>query len=234
MENKALQAGDLSRLRWAGDAQLSPDGDQVAWVETALDVELDRPVANIPWAASAVELLVASPTDLATAYRGGPPTADISRTCVCDRRGAPPALGATMMFSDWPVQARRRARFRPRRPGRRPALGVTSPTKPAEIARLQCFVMRPGQESPPWLRYRRESWPARKPRPRNDRVRLTVHRADYRIPDDAVAASAGSCANCRFSRGCSSEVGASRWLVRGGIPSSASLRSSAMIGAVSA
>jgi dipeptidyl aminopeptidase/acylaminoacyl peptidase len=53
MENKALQAGDLSILRWAGDAQLSPDGDQVAWVETALDLELDRPVANIMVAPSA-------------------------------------------------------------------------------------------------------------------------------------------------------------------------------------
>jgi len=47
MENKAPQAGDLSILRWAGDAQVSPDGGQVAWVETALDLELDRPVANI-------------------------------------------------------------------------------------------------------------------------------------------------------------------------------------------
>ncbi|HET9719618.1 MAG TPA: hypothetical protein VFP55_06040, partial [Solirubrobacteraceae bacterium] len=47
MGNKGLQAGDLSILRWAGDAQLSPHGDQVAWVETALDLELDRPVANI-------------------------------------------------------------------------------------------------------------------------------------------------------------------------------------------
>jgi len=47
MRAKALQAGDLSILRWASDAQLSPDGDQVAWVETALDLELDRPVANI-------------------------------------------------------------------------------------------------------------------------------------------------------------------------------------------
>ena len=53
MVNKALQAGDLSILRWAGDAQLSPDGDQVAWVETALDLELDRPVANIMVAPSA-------------------------------------------------------------------------------------------------------------------------------------------------------------------------------------
>ena len=53
MENKALQAGDLSILRWAGDAQLSPDGDQVAWVETALDLELDRPVTNIMVAPSA-------------------------------------------------------------------------------------------------------------------------------------------------------------------------------------
>lgn len=47
MKAKALQPDDLSILRWASDARLSPDGDQVAWVETALDVELDRPVANI-------------------------------------------------------------------------------------------------------------------------------------------------------------------------------------------
>ncbi len=47
MASKALQAVDLSILRWAGDAQLSPDGDQVAWIETALNLELDRPVANI-------------------------------------------------------------------------------------------------------------------------------------------------------------------------------------------
>jgi dipeptidyl aminopeptidase/acylaminoacyl peptidase len=53
MANKALQAGDLSILRWAGDAQLSPDGDQVAWVEAALDLELDRPIANIMVAPSA-------------------------------------------------------------------------------------------------------------------------------------------------------------------------------------
>ena len=47
MEKKALQAADLSILRWAGDAQLSRDGEQVAWVESALDLEADRPVANI-------------------------------------------------------------------------------------------------------------------------------------------------------------------------------------------
>ena len=53
MAHKALQPGDLSFLRWAGDAQLSPDGDQVAWVESALDLEHDRPVTNIMVAPSA-------------------------------------------------------------------------------------------------------------------------------------------------------------------------------------
>jgi dipeptidyl aminopeptidase/acylaminoacyl peptidase len=53
MKTKELQAGDLSILRWAGDAQLSHDGGRVAWVETTLDLELDRPVANIMVAPSA-------------------------------------------------------------------------------------------------------------------------------------------------------------------------------------
>ena len=47
-----MQASGLSLLRWAGDAQLSPDGDQIAWVETALDLELDKPVSNIMVTAS--------------------------------------------------------------------------------------------------------------------------------------------------------------------------------------
>lgn len=44
---------DLGLLRWAGDAQVSPDGERVAWVETGLDLELDRPVSNIMVAPSA-------------------------------------------------------------------------------------------------------------------------------------------------------------------------------------
>ena len=53
MATQALRADDLSILRWAGDAQLSPDGEQVAWVETALDLERDRPATNIMVAPSA-------------------------------------------------------------------------------------------------------------------------------------------------------------------------------------
>jgi dipeptidyl aminopeptidase/acylaminoacyl peptidase len=44
---RRLAPGDLGLLRWANDAQISPNGDQVAWVETTLDLRLDRPVANI-------------------------------------------------------------------------------------------------------------------------------------------------------------------------------------------
>ena len=47
MGRKPLEARDLSCVRWAADAQLSGDGAQVAWVQTALDRELDRPVSNI-------------------------------------------------------------------------------------------------------------------------------------------------------------------------------------------
>jgi len=53
MANKGLQPGDLGVLRWANDAQLSPDGEQVAWAETGLDLELDKPVTNIMVAPSA-------------------------------------------------------------------------------------------------------------------------------------------------------------------------------------
>jgi dipeptidyl aminopeptidase/acylaminoacyl peptidase len=47
MPKRGLQPGDLGLLRWAADAQISPDGEQVAWVETGLDLERDRPVSNV-------------------------------------------------------------------------------------------------------------------------------------------------------------------------------------------
>jgi dipeptidyl aminopeptidase/acylaminoacyl peptidase len=47
MKRKPLRARDLGCVRWVGDAQLSADGSQIAWVQTALDRELDRPVTNI-------------------------------------------------------------------------------------------------------------------------------------------------------------------------------------------
>ena len=53
MANRGLQPSDLGVLRWANDAQLSPDGEQVAWAEIGLDLELDKPVTNIMVAPSA-------------------------------------------------------------------------------------------------------------------------------------------------------------------------------------
>ena len=53
MANRGLQSSDLGVLRWADDAQLSPDGEQVAWAEIGLDLELDKPVTNIMVAPSA-------------------------------------------------------------------------------------------------------------------------------------------------------------------------------------
>ena len=47
MGRKPLEARDLGSVRWVGDAQLSADGAQIAWVQTALDRDLDRPVTNI-------------------------------------------------------------------------------------------------------------------------------------------------------------------------------------------
>src|SRR5579863_2186650 len=53
MANRGLQPSDLGVLRWADDAQLSPDGEQVAWAEIGFDLELDKPVTNIMVARSA-------------------------------------------------------------------------------------------------------------------------------------------------------------------------------------
>jgi dipeptidyl aminopeptidase/acylaminoacyl peptidase len=38
---------DLGLTRWAVDAQISPDSEQVAWCEVALDLTKDQPVSNI-------------------------------------------------------------------------------------------------------------------------------------------------------------------------------------------
>jgi dipeptidyl aminopeptidase/acylaminoacyl peptidase len=47
MAKRGLQPGDLGIMRWADDAQLSPDCERVAWVETGVDLDLDEPVSNI-------------------------------------------------------------------------------------------------------------------------------------------------------------------------------------------
>ncbi|MHB8620029.1 MAG: S9 family peptidase [Chloroflexota bacterium] len=42
-----LLANDLFRMRWAGDPRIAPAGDRVAYVETRLDAERDRPVRGV-------------------------------------------------------------------------------------------------------------------------------------------------------------------------------------------
>ncbi len=68
MASKGLRPGDLGVLRWAHDAQISADGERVAWVEAGLDLDRDRPVSNImvsPSAAAAPRRFTAGPHDAA-------------------------------------------------------------------------------------------------------------------------------------------------------------------------
>ncbi|HZU71738.1 MAG TPA: S9 family peptidase [Acidimicrobiales bacterium] len=50
MATRAMAPEDLYLLRSTGDPQLSPDGSRVAWVETVMDGETDRPASSI-WVA---------------------------------------------------------------------------------------------------------------------------------------------------------------------------------------
>jgi dipeptidyl aminopeptidase/acylaminoacyl peptidase len=53
MARRGLKPRDVGILRWASDAQISPDGEQVAWVEAGLDLDADRPVTSVVVAPSA-------------------------------------------------------------------------------------------------------------------------------------------------------------------------------------
>ena len=45
--SRTIEARDLFRLRMADDPQLSPDGRTLAWVETRMDPEENRYVAEL-------------------------------------------------------------------------------------------------------------------------------------------------------------------------------------------
>ena len=68
MAKRGLQPGDFGLLRWVDDAQISPGGERVAWVETGLDVDLDKPVSNImvaPSSGGTVRRFTHGPADAA-------------------------------------------------------------------------------------------------------------------------------------------------------------------------